>query len=69
MSRILRRLQESKFVEFADLFDPREGIAELVVTFLAILELVRETLIEVNQQAAYASIYVRLRGSQLAVVE
>ena len=69
MSRILRRLQESKFIAFADLFNPREGVAELVVTFLAILELARETLIEVSQQAAYAPIYVKLRGGHLGVVE
>jgi segregation and condensation protein A len=40
-----------------------------VVTFLAILELVRESLIEVSQQAAYAPIYVKLKGGHLAAVE
>jgi segregation and condensation protein A len=69
MSRVLRRLQESKFVVFADLFDPREGVAELVVTFLAILELARESLIEVSQQEAYAPIYVKLKSGHLAAVE
>ncbi len=68
MSRILRRLQEAKFVEFADLFNPGQGIAELVVTFLAVLELARELLIEVTQQAAFSPIYVKLKTGHLAVV-
>jgi len=69
MSRILRRLQEAKFVEFTELFDPTHGIAELVVTFLAVLELARELLIEVAQQAAFSPIYVKLKTGHLAVVE
>ncbi len=69
MSRILRRLQDQKFVEFAELFTPEEGLAVLVVTFLAILELVRESLAEVSQQQAYAPIYVKLRSGHLAAVE
>jgi len=68
MSRVLRRLQESKFVEFAELFEPREGVAVLVVTFLAVLELARESLIEIAQQEAYSTIYVKLRSGQLAAV-
>jgi segregation and condensation protein A len=69
MTRILRRLQEARYVEFVELFDPGQGIATLVVTFLAILELARESLIEVSQQAAYAPIYVKLKSGQLAAVE
>jgi len=69
MSRILRRLQGANFVDFSDLFTPREGVPVLIVTFLAILELSRESLIEVTQQAAYAPIYVKLRGTHLTVVE
>jgi len=69
MTRILRRLQESRYVEFLELFDPAHGISLLVVTFLAILELARESLIEVSQQAAYAPIYVKLKGGHLAAVE
>ena len=68
MSRVLRRLQEARFIEFAELFEPAEGIAVLVVTFLAVLELAREGLIEVTQQQAYSTIYVKLRGGQLAAV-
>jgi segregation and condensation protein A len=68
MSRVLRRLQEARFIEFAELFEPTEGVAVLVVTFLAVLELAREGLIEVTQQQAYSTIYVKLRGGQLAAV-
>lgn len=68
MTRILRRLQEARYVEFRELFDPALGIAVLVVTFLAVLELARESLIEVTQQAAYAPIYVRLKTGHLMAV-
>lgn len=60
MTQILRRLQDAKYLEFTQLFAPESGVARLVVTFLAILELARETLIEITQQAAYAPIYVKL---------
>ena len=68
MSRILRHLQESRFVEFTELFDVALGVSVLVVTFLAVLELAREGLIEVSQHEAYTPIYVKLRGGQLAAV-
>jgi segregation and condensation protein A len=68
MSAVLRRLQEAKFIEFAELFQPEEGVAVLVVTFLAVLELAREGLIEVSQQEPYSTIYVKLRSGQLAAV-
>ncbi|TAK91233.1 MAG: segregation/condensation protein A [Burkholderiaceae bacterium] len=60
MSMILRRLQENKFVEFADLFEVRRGVPVVVVNFIALLELAKETLIEITQAAAYAPIYIRL---------
>ena len=68
MSRVLRLLQEAKFMEFKALFQPEQGVAVLVVTFLAVLELARESLIEVSQQEAYSTIYVKLRSGQLAAV-
>ncbi|MGZ9014337.1 MAG: segregation/condensation protein A, partial [Burkholderiales bacterium] len=58
----------AKFIEFDELFEPSEGVAVLVVTFLAVLELARECLIEVTQQQAYSTIYVKLRSGQLAAV-
>ena len=60
MSLVLKRLQGRRFVEFEALFDPRRGMPVLVVTFIALLELAKETLIEITQAEAYAPIYVRL---------
>ena len=60
MSAILRQLQTQQFVEFADLFNPERGVAVVVVTFVAMLELAREALIDVTQAEAFAPIYVRL---------
>jgi segregation and condensation protein A len=60
MTAILRRLQSAKFVEFADLFDASRGIPVVVVNFVALLELAKETLIEITQAEAFAPIYVRL---------
>ncbi|MET3106100.1 segregation and condensation protein A [Oxalobacteraceae bacterium GrIS 2.11] len=63
MTDILRRLQSTKFVEFSDLFDISRGTAVLVVNFVALLELAKETLIEITQAESYAPIYVRLAYS------
>jgi segregation and condensation protein A len=63
MTGILRKLQSSKFVEFSDLFDVSRGAPVLVVNFVALLELAKETLIEITQAEAFAPIYVRLAYS------
>ena len=63
MSMVLRRLQGKRFVEFEALFDPTKGAPVLVVTFIALLELAKETLIEITQAEAFAPIYVRLAYS------
>ena len=60
MSIVLKHLQGRKFVEFENLFDPALGTPVLVVTFIALLELAKETLIEITQAEAFAPIYVRL---------
>ncbi len=60
MSLVLRKLQGKKFVEFGELFNPEQGAPVLVVTFIAMLELAKETLIELTQAEAFAPIYVRL---------
>ncbi len=60
MSQVLRRLQGRRFVEFHELFDTKRGVPVLVVTFIAMLELSREHLIELTQAEAFAPIYVRL---------
>jgi len=63
MSIVLKKLQGQKFVGFEDLFDPSSGAPVLVVTFIALLELAKETLIEITQAEAFAPIYVRLSYS------
>ena len=60
MSIVLRHLKGRKFVEFENLFDASKGSQIMVVTFLALLELAKETLIEITQAESFAPIYVRL---------
>src|SRR2546428_7016786 len=60
MSSILRALQERRVLEFGELFEPERGVAVLVVTFLALLELARELLVEITQSECFAPIYVKL---------
>ena len=60
MSQILRQLKDSRVLEFAELFNPSRGVAVLVVTFLALLELAREMLIDVTQSEGFAPIYIRI---------
>ncbi len=66
MSGILRALRERRVVEFAELFEPQRGVAVLVVTFLALLELARELLVEITQSAGFGPIYVKLAHAQSA---
>ncbi len=63
MTGILRQLQSSRFVEFADLFQGLSGVPIVVVHFVAMLELAKETLIEITQAEPFAPIYVRLAYS------
>jgi segregation and condensation protein A len=63
MTLILRRLHGGAFVVFDTLFDVEKGPAGLVVSFLAMLELVKETLVVVTQNEAFAPIYVKLADS------
>jgi segregation and condensation protein A len=71
MSDILSSLESASFVEFVRLFKPEEGRMGVTVTFVAILELVREGLIDIVQTEAYAPLHVRsaqgTRGLKLAV--
>ena len=60
MSAILRRLAGGAFVEFSKLFDPGRGVAVLIVSFLAVLELARESLVKFTQEKPFAPIYVKL---------
>ena len=66
MSSILRALKERRVVEFSELFDPQRGVSVLVVTFLALLELARERLLEITQSAGFGPIYVKLAHAESA---
>jgi segregation and condensation protein A len=61
MSYVLRRLKNDPLLEFIQLFDvEHDGLPKLVVCFLAILELAREGLLKITQQAAFTPIYLQL---------
>ncbi len=60
MTNILRRLAGGAFVVLDTLFEPRLGPAGMVVSFLAVLELVKERLVDVTQNEPFAPIYVKL---------
>ena len=64
MSSILRALRARRVLEFEELFDPSRGVPVLVVTFLAMLELAREHLVEITQSECFAPIYVKLAYAQ-----
>jgi segregation and condensation protein A len=64
MSRILRELQGRSYTEFSELFDPAQGVAVLVVSFLALLELARESLVELTQSGVFEPIYVKLAAQE-----
>jgi segregation and condensation protein A len=63
MSEVLARLDPDRFTEFDKLFDAEEGRMGVAVTFLALLELLRESVIELVQAEAYAPIHVRAAGA------
>ena len=63
MSEVLSTIKAGSFTGFADLFDPREGRMGVAVTFIAILELLKEALIEVVQSGEYAPLHVRAASS------
>lgn len=62
MSKVLAKLDGDRFIDFVDFFDLSEGKLGVVVTFLALLELTRESMIELVQTEAYGPIYVRAIG-------
>jgi len=62
MSQVLERLDALRFTPFSALFRPEEGRMGVVVTFLAVLELLREALLELVQAEPFAPIHVRRRG-------
>jgi segregation and condensation protein A len=60
MTIVLRMLQDRRFAEFHEMFDASRGLPVVIVTFIALLELAKESLIEITQAEAFAPIYVRL---------
>jgi segregation and condensation protein A len=63
MSEILSNLKTNDFKVFSDLFDPKEGRMGVTVTFIALLELLREFLIEVVQSDHYQPLHIRAASS------
>ena len=62
MSEVLERLQGQQFVPFVSLFHAREGRLGVVVTFLAIMELIKESLVEIVQTENFGPIHIKARG-------
>ncbi len=65
MSRVLDQLSGTQFVSFHELFTVEEGRMGVVVTFLAVLELIKESLIEMIQTEAFGAIHVKAVGGRL----
>lgn len=63
MSQVLEKLSGEQFIEFTALFTVQEGRRGVVVTLLAVLELVKETLLELIQTEAYGLIHVKVKES------
>lgn len=61
MILVMDRLQSEKFVPFIQLFTVEEGRLGVVVTFLALMELIKESLVEIVQNEAYGAIHVKAR--------
>lgn len=59
MTKILERLQSEKFLHFHEVFDITEGRLGVVVTFMAMLELIRQTVVEIVQTEPFAPIYLK----------
>lgn len=68
MTELLARLQQDQFSTFIDLFDVTEGRNGVVVTLLAVLELIRQTVIEVIQAQPFATIYIRVKVMQQELI-
>jgi segregation and condensation protein A len=69
MSRLLRELAGKGFVLFDELFKPEEGVSVVVVTFLAVLEMARESLLDIAQTSPFEPVYVKLRDAEMPALE
>lgn len=63
MSKILEALSSNSFTPFVSLFTVEEGRLGVVVTFLAIMELIKESLVEIVQSEAFGPIHVKARAT------
>lgn len=63
MSQILARLSNTHFTPFVTLFTVEEGRLGVVVTFLAVMELIKEALVEIVQTEPFGPIHVKARAS------
>ena len=59
MTIVLDKVQASRFIQFVELFSAEEGRAGIVVTFVAILELLRRSMIEAVQSSPFAPIHIK----------
>ncbi|MEE9422293.1 MAG: ScpA family protein [Gammaproteobacteria bacterium] len=69
MSIVLTRVSTGEFTSFETLFDPEEGRMGVVVSLLAVLELIKESLIELVQSEPFAPIYVKAVGDAVEGVQ
>ena len=63
MVDIINRIHSKKFIDFTDLFNPNEGRIGIAITFLAILELLKDAAIEVVQNEEFAPMHIRVSSS------
>ena len=63
MSQVLERLRDEQFIPFVSLFKVAEGRLGVVVTFLAVMELIKESLIEIVQNEPFGPIHIKVRAS------
>ena len=63
MSQILENIRDKQFVPFATLFKKSDGRLGVVVTFLAIMELIRESLVEIVQNESFGPIHIKAKSS------
>jgi segregation and condensation protein A len=69
MTHVLRRLQHREFESFENLFDVSGGVPQLVVTFIAVLQLAKDDLVEITQTETLGNIYVRSSRSTTDTAE
>lgn len=65
MSKVLQQINSHEFTEFTALFEPREGRMGVVVSFLAVLELIKGAMITLVQSEPFAPIYIKAAGAPM----